>query len=130
MGFETQDVERKVISILRILRDSDRPLGSRIIARLLKDCGVELGERAVRYHLKLMDERGLTQLVGQRDTMKKTLLPLMAIACLIAGGGICSYSVQTAARDRTCGVQTAARNRTEIAGDGCGRCTPWSAGCL
>jgi repressor of nif and glnA expression len=26
-----------------------------------------LGERAVRYHLKLMDERGLTQLVGRRD---------------------------------------------------------------
>jgi hypothetical protein len=29
----------------------------------LKDHGVELGERAVRYHLKLMDERGLTRLV-------------------------------------------------------------------
>ena len=67
MGFETQDVERKVISILRILSDSDGPLGSRIIARRLKDCGVELGERAVRYHLKLMDERGLTQLVARRD---------------------------------------------------------------
>jgi repressor of nif and glnA expression len=29
----------------------------------LKDHGIELGERAVRYHLKLMDERGLTRLV-------------------------------------------------------------------
>ncbi|MFC1873421.1 DUF128 domain-containing protein [Chloroflexota bacterium] len=67
MGFETQDVERKVVSILRILNDSDKPVGSRVIARRLEDCGVELGERAVRYHLKLMDERGLTQLVGQRD---------------------------------------------------------------
>ncbi|MFC1934434.1 DUF128 domain-containing protein [Chloroflexota bacterium] len=67
MGFETQDVERKVVSILRILSDSDKPVGSRVIARRLKNCGVELGERAVRYHLKLTDERGLTQLVGQRD---------------------------------------------------------------
>jgi len=65
MGFETQDVERKTIAIMRILRDSPEPLGARVIARSLKDHGVELGERAVRYHLKLMDERGFTQNVGR-----------------------------------------------------------------
>ncbi len=65
IGFETQEVERKVISILKILNASQEPLGARIIAYRLKDYGVELGERAVRYHLKLMDERGLTQLVGR-----------------------------------------------------------------
>jgi len=67
MGFENQDVEIKVISILKVLSDSPVPLGSRVIARHLKESGIELGERAVRYHLKLMDERGLTQLVGRRD---------------------------------------------------------------
>jgi repressor of nif and glnA expression len=67
MGFETQDVERKVLAILNTLGDSREAIGSRIIARQLKDRGVGLGERAVRYHLKLMDERGLTQLVGRRD---------------------------------------------------------------
>ncbi|OGO19914.1 MAG: hypothetical protein A2144_12765 [Chloroflexi bacterium RBG_16_50_9] len=67
MGFETQDVEKKVLGILKVLGDSQSPMGSRVIARRLKDCGIELGERAVRYHLKLMDERGLTQLVGRRD---------------------------------------------------------------
>jgi len=41
------------------------PLGARVIAQQIKTLGVELGERAVRYHLKLMDERGLTQLVGR-----------------------------------------------------------------
>lgn len=65
IGFETQEVERKVISILKIVNDSQQPLGARIIAYRLKDHGVELGERAVRYHLKLMDERGLTQLIGR-----------------------------------------------------------------
>jgi len=65
MGFETQDVERKVLSILKTLSDSQEALGARVIARRLKDLGIELGERAVRYHLKLMDERGLTQLVGR-----------------------------------------------------------------
>jgi len=60
-----QEVERKVLSILKVLNDSQEPLGARVIARRLKDLGVELGERAVRYHLKLMDERGLTQAIGR-----------------------------------------------------------------
>jgi repressor of nif and glnA expression len=67
MGFETQDVERKVLEILNTLGESGETVGSRIIAKRLKDRGVELGERAVRYHLRLMDERGLTQLVSKRD---------------------------------------------------------------
>lgn len=66
MGFETQDVERKVLAILKVLSDAHGAVGARVIARHLKDRGIELGERAVRYHLKLMDERGLTQLLGRR----------------------------------------------------------------
>ena len=65
MSFETLVVERKLLSILRILSDCQEPLGARVIAQRLKEYGVELGERAVRYHLKLMDERGLTRLVGR-----------------------------------------------------------------
>jgi len=65
MGFETQEVERKVIAVLRILSQSSKPLGARVISRHLKDYGIELSERAVRYHLKLMDERGFTESVGR-----------------------------------------------------------------
>jgi repressor of nif and glnA expression len=65
MGFETQDVERKVLSILKVLSDSPEPLGARVIAQRLKDHGIELGERAVRYHLQLTDERGLTRSAGR-----------------------------------------------------------------
>ena len=65
INFATQEVERKTRTILKILSDSSEPLGSRVISRRLKDHGVDLGERAVRYHLKFMDERGLTQLVGR-----------------------------------------------------------------
>jgi len=65
MGFEMQDIERKVFYILKILNDAQEALGARVVARHLKDYGLELGERAVRYHLKLMDERGLTQLIGR-----------------------------------------------------------------
>jgi repressor of nif and glnA expression len=65
IGSEVQEVKRKVSTILRILRDSKEPLGARVIAQRLKAYGIELGERAVRYHLKLMDERGMTRLVGR-----------------------------------------------------------------
>jgi repressor of nif and glnA expression len=67
LGFETQDVERKVLAILNTLEDSQTAVGSTVIAKRLKDMGIELSERAVRYHLRLMDERGLTRLVGRRD---------------------------------------------------------------
>ena len=67
MGFEMQDIERKEVAILKILSESEEPLGATIIAHHLKDYGLELGERAVRYHLKLMDERGLTRLLGRRE---------------------------------------------------------------
>jgi repressor of nif and glnA expression len=65
MGFETQDVERKTIAILRILGQSSEPVGARIISHKLKGHGIGLTERAVRYHLKLMDERGFTESVGR-----------------------------------------------------------------
>jgi repressor of nif and glnA expression len=72
MVFESQSVARKELAILRILSDSPEPLGARVIAHNLKDYGFELGERAVRYHLKLLDERGLTYLVGRRDGRELT----------------------------------------------------------
>lgn len=65
IGSNSVDVERKVIAILRVLKESPEPLGARIIARQLADYGINLTERAVRYHLKLMDGRGLTQAVGR-----------------------------------------------------------------
>jgi repressor of nif and glnA expression len=61
---QVQEVERKVIAILRVLSQSNEPLGARVISHHLKDHGIELSERAVRYHLKLMDERGFTESMG------------------------------------------------------------------
>lgn len=65
--FKPEDIERKVILILKILQESGAPLGARVIARKMSERDVQLSERTVRYHLKIMDERGLTQLVGRRD---------------------------------------------------------------
>jgi repressor of nif and glnA expression len=60
------DAENKLIAILKILSESSEPLGSITIARRLEHDGVFLSERAVRYHLKIADERGYTE-PGGRD---------------------------------------------------------------
>ena len=66
--FSSQDdLERKTLLILRLLHEAGGPQGSRILARKMQERGYMPSERAVRYHLKLMDERGLTHLVDQRD---------------------------------------------------------------
>jgi repressor of nif and glnA expression len=64
---EVREVEKKTAAILRLLCDSPEPRGGRVISRKLAEEGIYLGERAVRYHLKLMDERGLTSSAGSRD---------------------------------------------------------------
>lgn len=67
IGQETREIERKIAAILKVLSDSPEPLGGRVISRKLKEQGINLGERAVRYHLKIMDERGLTKIMRSRD---------------------------------------------------------------
>ncbi|MBN1375306.1 MAG: DUF128 domain-containing protein [Dehalococcoidia bacterium] len=67
IGQETRDVERKITAILQILSDSRLPMGSRNISKLLAEKGIRLGERAVRYHLKIMDERGMTRSARHKD---------------------------------------------------------------
>lgn len=62
----TQQVEWKELTILKILKESPKPLGSRMIARHLESYGFSLQERTVRYHLKLMDEKGFTRAGGRK----------------------------------------------------------------
>jgi len=65
--FNPEDIERKTILILKILNESLEPLGARVIAHRMQEQGVQLSERTVRYHLKHMDERSMTKLIGRRD---------------------------------------------------------------
>ena len=60
-----RNVERKLVAILKILASSNKALGARIISRGLEDEGIHLTERAVRFHLQLMDEKELTRIVGK-----------------------------------------------------------------
>jgi repressor of nif and glnA expression len=53
-------------AILDVLdKQTDKVIGAREISRKLKIHGVDLKERTVRYHLKILDERGLTKVFGR-----------------------------------------------------------------
>ncbi|MEW6674443.1 MAG: NrpR regulatory domain-containing protein [Nitrospirota bacterium] len=59
-------MNKTMLAILKVLeRHPDAILGSREISRQLKSYGIELTERTVRYHLKILDERGLTKVFGR-----------------------------------------------------------------
>ncbi|MEG3225316.1 MAG: hypothetical protein BME94_07330 [Methanobacteriales archaeon Met13] len=59
-----QETDRKMIEILRILADQEDVLGAKTIAEGLKKKGYDLGERAVRYHMRILDEKGFTERIG------------------------------------------------------------------
>jgi len=78
------DAENKLIAILKVLSESSEALGSITIARRLEQDGIFLSERAVRYHLRITDERGYTRPAGRngriitsegRQEVKEALAP-------------------------------------------------------
>ncbi|AEH06146.1 DUF128 domain-containing protein [Methanothermococcus okinawensis] len=60
----TNNLDEKLVEILSILSEYDEPVGAKTIANELKRRGYEIGERAVRYHLQLLDEKNLTEKFG------------------------------------------------------------------
>lgn len=58
------ETQRKLIEILRILSETNGEVGARKIAEELNRRGYNLGERATRYHLRMLDERGFTKKHG------------------------------------------------------------------
>lgn len=56
--------EHRMIEILRILNEQNKAIGSKVIANELKNKGYNLGERAVRYHMQILDEKGFSKRMG------------------------------------------------------------------
>ena len=54
-------IQRKLIAILRVINAHAGAVGARVISDSLMEHGYSLGERGVRYHLRILDERGLTE---------------------------------------------------------------------
>lgn len=57
---------RKLLDILRVLAEADRPLGGTRIAHALNLAGKDMSQRTIRYYLNLTDAEGLTESVGRR----------------------------------------------------------------
>ena len=55
----SNEISRKEIEILRILSELMEPVGSTFIKRELEKRGFFLSERTIRYHLKMLELRGL-----------------------------------------------------------------------
>lgn len=72
------ETDRKMMEILRILADREEILGAKTIAEELKKKGYDLGERAVRYHMRILDEKGFTERIGYagREITEKGLKEL------------------------------------------------------
>jgi len=58
--------EKKKLSILRILRESEQPLSGSAINAQLHERGLDTSERTVRFYLLAMDKDGLTENCGKR----------------------------------------------------------------
>ncbi|MGQ9732597.1 MAG: winged-helix domain-containing protein, partial [Candidatus Zipacnadales bacterium] len=59
------EISRKSLAILRVLNSADSPSGAGAIAEALKAYGIDLTERAVRYHLERLDALGYTEPLGR-----------------------------------------------------------------
>ena len=58
-------MNKTMLAILKVLDKHSGIIGSREISRELKFYGIDLTERTVRYHLRILDERGYTEIFGR-----------------------------------------------------------------
>ena len=63
---QNDEAKRKELEILRVLSEYSEPVGSTVIQRELQKRGFFIGERTIRYHLQLLQTRGLIE-GHQRD---------------------------------------------------------------
>ena len=54
-----------MFSILKVLEHQKEIIGAKEISKQLRLHGIDLTERTVRYHMKILDERGLTRVFGK-----------------------------------------------------------------
>ncbi|MCX7914158.1 MAG: NrpR regulatory domain-containing protein [Thermodesulfovibrionales bacterium] len=78
-------MNKTMLSILKVLDKHNCTMGSKEISKELKFYGIDLTERTVRYHLRILDERGYTEICGRegrkitekgRDELKHSLVSL------------------------------------------------------
>lgn len=64
----TKKIDKK-LAILNALKEQDRPTNSVELTKLLSLGGINFSERTVRFHLKELDEKGLTRSIGKKGRL-------------------------------------------------------------
>ena len=60
------ELSKTALGILKVLETHQNTIiGSRELSKQLRVHGIELTERTIRYHMKILDEKGLTQVFGK-----------------------------------------------------------------
>jgi len=62
-------MDKKINTILKIVAEASEPIGSAEISARLKELGIEMSERTVRYHLKKLNEKGLLKVYWKEGRM-------------------------------------------------------------
>ncbi|MEA3493111.1 MAG: NrpR regulatory domain-containing protein [Candidatus Margulisiibacteriota bacterium] len=62
-------MQKKLNTILKMIAESREPIGSKEISVKLKELGIEMSERTVRYHLKQLNDRGLLKIFWKEGRM-------------------------------------------------------------
>jgi len=62
-------MERKNNIILKFIAEAKGPVGSKEIATYFKTLGIEMSERTVRYHLKMLNDQGLLKVFWKEGRM-------------------------------------------------------------
>jgi len=65
----SEKTEKKRLAILRVLQEANKALGSSRITERLLAMGHDVSERTVRFYLKAMDEKGLTENLGKKGRL-------------------------------------------------------------
>ncbi len=65
-------LRKKIFTILNVLQESGKPLGSTKIAHKLQESGLEIHQRTVRHYLSKTDREGLTKNLGKKGRLLTT----------------------------------------------------------
>jgi hypothetical protein len=65
----TNEIDKKTNAILKVISESQKPIGSAEISDRLKEMGMDMPERTVRYHLKSLNEKGLIKVLWKEGRM-------------------------------------------------------------
>ena len=62
-------IEKKRLSILKIISESQLPIGSHDISLKLNSSGFDISERTVRFHLMATDKEGFTKYLYKKGRL-------------------------------------------------------------